>query len=179
MDKIKKRIVHEVVISSAIIAALAFGVVALGFFVRANAKSIQELRGVLYQKSLFLNSYTATQVIYRDKVEPYRAILYNIFPEKDKLVNFSSDLQSLARSTRVDFGFSFVGDEPAGDASFGSLHFSLNLKGTFSELYRFIESMEKFKYFIGIDSFVFVRNNRAAGAAEEIEATVRGRVYYR
>lgn len=104
----------------------------------------------------------------------YASFLENILPERDQLIRFPADLESIGRSHRVDFKAKF-GNEEKGDALRpGAVSFQASAQGAFDDFIAFLASLKKSRYFIDFQSFTL-----GGGSSGKFSITMNGRVFFR
>ena len=172
--KFTKSILFNIGVTLALILPLILTVVFLRSYINNSVTQIIDARQEIDKRINFLISLVTLSSDYNGFGRDYLTILKNIVPEQDKLLNLAQELETLAASLELEFGFSFLGENAPNPPEFGSLNFKLNVGAkNISKISSFIERLEDFRYLISVNS---VNINRGA---EKISAAINGRVYYR
>lgn len=127
----------------------------------ANADKIQSQKSELafrIQATQQLASLKADSA----KAEPLFQKLNSILPVKDDLINFGQSLIDLAKSEKVDLGFSFGGEVAPKDGTSGYIKFSLTGSGSYENFQKFLKDLEKVRYFIKLNSVDMTRQPGSA-----------------
>ena len=172
--KFTKSILFNIGVTLALILPLILTVIFLRSHIDNSVTQIIDARQEIDKRINFLISLVTLSADYNGFGRDYLTILKNIVPEQDKLLNLAQELETLAASLELEFGFSFLGENAPNPPEFGSLNFELNVGAkNISKISSFIERLEDFRYLISVNS---VNINRGA---EKISAAISGRVYYR
>lgn len=104
----------------------------------------------------------------------YTSFLENILPERDQLIRFPADLESIGRSHNVDFKAKFGNEEKGEALRPGAVSFQASAQGTFDDFTAFLASLKKSRYFIDFESFAL-----SGKTGNAFSITMSGRVFFR
>lgn len=168
----KKKIILNIGISLGIILLLG----AVLFFLKSNiqekTRQIQEARRELNLRS----QITETLDFLRRESEQarlYSTNLKNMFITKDKLVNFSQDLNILAQQNQIDLKLSFGVETPKTETGLGEINISITTDGSFENLIKFFQGLENSQYSVKLDKLDLTRKDDG-----NFKATLSGTVFY-
>ncbi len=174
MNHFRKNLTVEISIAVIVIAAFGAGILFFRAKIASSTEQIIKMRHDLSERNSSLQLYSALHSQYDSKAKNYLNVLYNIIPTRDQLIDLRQEFQSLAAKEKLDFGFAFFsGDEASARGETGIVKFDLNLKGDLDQLINFIQSLEKFRYLITLDSFTMNRQGST------IQMIIKGQVYFR
>lgn len=97
--------------------------------------------------------------------------LQNAIPSKDQLIGFSRFLESIAKTNKLNFNFSFQDEIAATENTPSTNNFVMTVSGTYENFLGFLKEAEASQYFIGFNSFEVV----AKGSV--FETVIKGRVF--
>lgn len=169
----KKGYIIELGISAALCVLLVGGLLFFSSSIKSLARKIESARQELGRRWGILVTVSELKSSYSKDVEGYVKVMESIVPEKDKLIDLPKEIQSLAARQNLEFGFAITGETPAAPPAFGAVHMNLNLKGKASDLLRFLETLQTFRYLTVIDTVSYSRES------EKVALIVRGKVFYR
>ncbi len=109
-----------------------------------------------------------------DKAQPLFKLLNATLPPKDELINFGQTLTQLAKSDKVDLGFTFGGEVAPKAGAPGYIPFSLTGSATYDSFQKFLKDVENSRYFVKMNSIDLVR----PGAGDIYNIVASGQVYY-
>ena len=173
MNHFRKKLIVELSITVAIIAALSGGIAFFGSNITKYSAETILLREQLAQRAAALQSLSVLKADYNSKAKNYLSVLYNIVPQKDQLINLSKELQSLTSQSKLNYGFSFIEEAAPTDRNLGWIKFRLNLSGGFEELLESVKALQGFHYLTALDNLSLNRQ----GANSQM--VVNGRVFFR
>ena len=157
-----------------VVGALGIGI----WFFEKNTKDfsdkVRQAQQDLISSSKAIGYLAELRKTSREKSKPYLNVLYNVIPQKEELINFSQDIQFIAESENLEFGFSFTGETPQSGGNLGSAKFSITIRGnSLQNTLNFIKRLEESRYLNKISD---ISVNRSGGA---IATTITGEVFYR
>jgi len=161
-------------VALALILPLLLAVIFLRSHINNSVTRVIDARQEIDKRINFLISLVTLSSDYNRFGRDYLTILKNVVPKQDKLLNLAQELETLAASLRLEFGFSFLGENVPNPPEFGSLNFKLNVgANNINKISSFIQRLENFRYLLSVNS---VSINRSG---EKINADISGQVYYR
>lgn len=86
-----------------------------------------------------------------DRAAKQQAILEKALPNKDQLIGFSKELEQLAKSNQLGFGFSFESETAGTETAPGKNNFTMTLGGSYPNVIRFLKATENSKYYITLN----------------------------
>ncbi len=172
MKPFHKKVTVKLSISLGIIAVLVLGIIFFGFRVDSLSEKVITTRQELGERSRSLQSLASLRSDYSTKGQSYLNVLYNVIPEKDELIDLSKNFQVIAQEGQLDYGFTFLGENPPIAENLGSVKFSLSLGGSLNELLSFLKNLENFRYLISLE-------NVSLNRADRMRMNIRGDVFYR
>jgi len=174
IKKFTKSTPFNIGVTITLILPLILAVIFLRSHINNSVTQIIDARQKIDERINFLISLVTLSSDYNRFGRDYLTILKNVVPRQDKLFNIAQELETLAASEGLEFGFSFLGENAPNPPEFGSLNFKLNIGAkNIGKISSFIQRLEGFRYLISVNS---VNINRGVG---KINATINGRVYYR
>ncbi len=179
---ITKKILIQAGIAVAIIIPLFLGSLYLRSIISKTTSRIVQSRKEFAQKSASLSTLVNLQSQYKNFGRDYLQVLYNIVPQKDDLINISSQFQRIAAEHNLGFGFSFSGEQEASQSQLGYISYSIRVTGSNDEeIKKFINDLNNFQYLNKVESLSMSKENIGEGDNQrsEIEATLKGKVYFR
>lgn len=151
MTEFKKQLLLKLGIGLAVVLILATLMFLLSFDISRRVRQIQNQRSEMVFRTQTIDALASLKSDFA-KAKPYFSFLENILPQKDQLITFSKDLETLARQNKIDLGFSFGSEAPSSETEPGSLSFTLTAAGTFSDLLGFFKDINKSRYFVNFIS---------------------------
>lgn len=173
MSDFSKRLTLQIAIAAGIVVVLSGGILYFGNKIATTAAQIIAARTDLADWNTSLQSYVAIKSQYTGQAGTDIAILNNVLPTEDQLIDLKKDFQFIAGGSNVTVDFSFAGERTTASPQIGALGISLNLQGDFSSLVGFIRKLEGFRYVLSIDSVTFSEQEKT------MTALVRGEVFFR
>ena len=147
----KKRLWITIAISGGGLLLLATFIIVLNYDINKRERAIMEQKQMLELRNQTIALLSSASNDLR-RIEPMLAMLENILPNKDQLINFPTELNKAAKGYGVDIGFTF-GPEKAGTPEGpGNIKFTMTLAGAFSDIVDFLRVIERHQYFIKLDS---------------------------
>lgn len=172
--KFTKSTLFNIGVTLALILPLFLAVIFLRSHIKNSVTQIIDARQEINRRINFLVSLVTLNSDYNRFGRNYLTVLKNVVPEQDKLLNLAQELETLAASLKLEFGFSFLGESEPNPPELGYLNFKLNIGAqNISKISSFIQRLEDFRYLISVNG---VSINRGS---EKINADIIGRVYYR
>lgn len=169
----KKKLTLNLLIAIGIISSLIGALVFFNNDLKKTSARVNNLNKDLISRSNDIRSVAELKSQYEKNAAPYLNVLYNVIPTKDELINFSKDIQNLASSKNLTFGFSFDGETNPSGAELGFVSFTVTVGGApVSEITDFIDKFQKFRYLVKLESFSITGENPA-------NAIMKGRVFFR
>lgn len=169
-----RKILLNFLISILIIGAL-LGILALfNLNLGKTSAKINSLSNNLFSRSSSIQGTSELKSQYNAYGESYLNVLYNVVPQKDELINFPKEIQTLASAFDLSLGFSYVGESAVTDEAPGSVSFQISVEGPeMASIIEFIKEFENFRYFTQLESFAVGPSNA------NIKANIRGKVFFR
>lgn len=165
MSNFHKKLVVEILIALAVIAALSVGIVIFWKNIGDYSTQIVSSRKQLVSWNESVQSFVAIRSQYNTKAEEYLNILHNVLPERDALLGLRKELQFLAAGDNISLNFSFAGNLKTLSPLIGSVLFNMNLQGDFEKLIEFIKKIDNFQYLISLDNFTVTRGVEVSNSA--------------
>lgn len=155
MTNFKKNLLINVVF---ILLILIFGIFLINYFSNLISTQVEEIvknrqNITLYTKSL---SNLAQLKEVAPQVEVYQQKLDLLLPSKDNLIDLSRWINNVAKSVGVAVNFSFMGGGAnATDKEAGYENFSINVRGSLSNIEKFFYNIERISpnFLLAIDDF--------------------------
>src|SRR3989344_5137483 len=142
----KKKIIMEFGVAAGVLLLLSAGIVFFSFSMNTFSKRLYEGRKELKVRSASVTRFAELERARREVGAPYLNVLYNFVPKKDELINFSREVQTLANSEGLEFGFSFIGENPASEDTLGSVRFTINVSGkSEANIRNLIKKLQEFR----------------------------------
>ena len=161
-------------VAAGVLLLLSAGIVFFSFSMNTFSKRLYEGRKELKTRSASVTRFAELERARREVGTPYLNVLYNFVPKKDELINFSREVQTLANSEGLEFGFSFIGENPASEDTLGSVRFALNVSGrSEANIRNLIKKLQEFRFLIKLEEFSI--SNIGDGA----RGSIRGQVFFR
>jgi Tfp pilus assembly protein PilO len=150
--------------------------VGLLFFLKTSlGNSVSEIakkQDLLTARSSSLKSLATLREQFQ-QANPYFSLLENILPPRDQLLNFSKELESLAKKSELDFGFTFGEEKVSSGKQPGYISFRLTLTGTYNEFDGFLKSVEASRYFVDFSNVDMTKKG------DTFSVIVNGKVFFR
>lgn len=167
-----KKLLLNLGITLAVIACLIVLLVIFNKNLESVSGKTRELNQEIITRSNSIQKISELQTAYNGTTGAYLNVLYNVIPQKDELINLSKEIQTVAASENLSFGFSFLGENPPSGDTLGYVSFSISLGGgSINSIVNFIKKMERFRYFVQLEDF--------SVGSEGGTTTIRGRVFFR
>jgi len=181
LEKIKSNeFLKQILKKSAILIAIF--IVLVGFLIILNKnieKKIQTVQFLRQNIQKLIYTSEAFSALARDSqiLTPYLESLRNLVPNRDRVIDFSQDISSLAKSYQLDLGFVFQTETIEAQSQF--VPFVMSLKGDFSNFVAFIDKLKTFPYFVDLDSFDLSGPpiDEIAKGSRSISANIKGKVF--
>lgn len=167
----KKKLLLNIGISLGIILILGVALFFLSSEIKNNAKEIQEVK----EKMVLRSQTTKSIALLRresEQVEPYLAKLDNILITKDKLVNFSQDLNAIAKQNKINFKISLGKEIPKTESKLGEINITMTINGTLDNLIKFLKDLENIQYFVKLNKLDFTKKGNG------FEGILNGVIFY-
>lgn len=142
----------------------------VGSDIFARASNIELQRKNLAARFMAIDSLIALRAG-SVRAEDLLPRMQNSLPSKDQLIGFSRFLESIARTNKLNFNFSFL-DEIAGSETAPSTNnFMMTLSGSYTDFLNFLKEAEASQYFIGFNSFEIVSKGPV------FETVIKGKIF--
>jgi len=171
--KFKKKLMINIIIAGSLIIVLMVLLILAAQDIKRRVAQIDSLRQELASRANALQSLATLKQDY-EKAKPYSARLQTLLPTKDEVVNFPQNLNNIARTNKVELGFSFGAEKSASSGEPASIAFSLTSSSLYSDFLNFLKAVEGSRYFIKWES---IDISRAEEQTQKFSALVSGRVY--
>ncbi len=170
----KKKIFMEFGIALGVLLVLAAGVIFFSVNMKTFGARLYEARKELKTRSVAVSRFAELERARREFGLPYLNVLYNFVPKKDELINFSREVQTLANSEGLEFGFSFIGENPASEETLGSVRFTINVSGrSEASIRNLIKKLQEFRFYIKLEQFSISSTENGS------RGSIRGEVFFR
>jgi hypothetical protein len=173
MEHFYRTLTIEVAIAVLVVAALLGGIVVFASRVNTSLDDITVARAELVKRWRSLNSLASLITDYNERAKGALAVMEQMVPIQDQIFNLNREFQALAAKGGVTAAFSFIEEKAPADGMLGSVRFTLSVTGELGSLFRFVKSVEQFKYLSAVDSVVV--ENSGKGSVVDIQ----GRVFFR
>ena len=174
MSHLRKKIFTELGIAAGILALLGAGVFFFSYNINTFAARLKENKKELQLRGSAIHRLAELERLEKRVALPYLTVLYNLIPKKDELINFSREAQGLASSEGLQFGFSFLGENPASPDTLGSVRFVINVSGeSQTNIQNMLQKLQNFRFLTRVDDFSI------SGGEGSSQATIRGQVFFR
>ncbi len=153
-------------------AVLVAGLMIVFYFknnIKQTAQAIKNTQQLINTKSKNLETLAYLRKDYNDFGMAYLNVLHNVLPKRDELFDVSQQLQDLAQTIKLGFGFSFVNEQAPNPPNPGFIQFRLNLNGDINQVSTYLKRLTQLHYFSSIDAITFQNNS----------ASVSGKLYFR
>ncbi len=140
---------------------------------KTTATKIQNQKSELIFRARATESLAALKID-SDKAESLFNILNGALPPKDRLINFGPNMIDLAKQNGISLGFSFGTEEPATADRSSYIRFAVTGNSTYGNLIRFLQDLERSRFFIKINSMDLTRQ----GGLDRFNFTADGQVFY-
>lgn len=142
-------------VNIAIVVLLAAGLSTLLIFIGRNiSKKTNQILTIRQELKSRLNAIQSLANL-RQQSEQARAnfnALQTLLPTKDDLVNIPKEFNELAKTNKIELGFSFGNETATTDSEPGFTAFNLTLSGSYDNLVKFLKALEKNRFSISFDS---------------------------
>lgn len=170
MSKLTKKFLIDLSIALALLLVLGTGVAFFSINLARSAEKLSESKKELETRSGAIQKFAELQKVEKQFGNSYLNVLYNYIPQKDELINFGREMQTLADSEGLEFGFSFLGEEPASNEMLGSVRFSVQIGGKSQvPILNFIKKLQNFRFLTKLEN-IGITNT---------EAIIKGQVFFR
>ena len=145
-------------------------VIWLGFDISRRALIIQEnkTKALSYSKTASVLSFLRSDF---EKAKTEKQFLENILPRQDELLNFSRDLNSLAKQNNLQLAFSFGSQKEGDQSSPGYINFNLIIAGALTNWLKFFDDLEKSRYLVSFSGVQILSNGK------EHQLNINGKVF--
>lgn len=174
MTPFRKKILLQGGIAAVAVIALSIGISISAGSLEVSGKEVISAREELSVRSGTLAALARLQSQYQKQAKDYIAVLNSVIPKEAELFNVSRDFQIIATQSGVKQTFAFTGETPAQDGDLGLVMFRVQAEGDLPNIQLFIQSLERFRYVMRIESFAVARTRDGANTA-----TLRGSMYFR
>ena len=170
MADFKQWVFRNSIISGTAVLAMAILLVLVGGDITGRVKDIKIKRQDLASRTFLIESLASLRAD-ASRADNLLGALKASLPPKDQLIGFSKTLEGFAKTNQLGFGFAFDSETVATESAPGSNSFTLTLKGSFSNLIRFLRAVESSKYFVDFSYFDVVQKGN------DFEIIIKGRVF--
>lgn len=174
-DVFNKKLITELAVTFAVLLVLIGGIFVFAGKMRTYGDEIAALRKELSERSKSLNAVAALRSEYETKVRDNMHVLTDAVPQKDELINLTKEFQFLSAKSGLESSFTFMGESPATETSFGNISFKLSVGGDFEKLMNFVSELNSFHYLSSFDSLSIARSPQE----DKSTLTTLGKVYFR
>jgi len=173
MSHFYKNLIVESLIFIIVVGALIGGLLFFRMRIAAATDQIFKVNQQLTERTIATQTFSLLKTQFSKKGQSYLNIMHNVVPLKDQLIDLRQEFQFLASKEGLSYSFAFAGEESAGSAYLGVVKFTLNLQGDLDKLFRFVKSLQSFRYLITLDGFTINRQGN------QIQMTIKGQVFFR
>lgn len=161
-------------ITVAMLAPLTAGFIFLRSYIIKTSEAIFATRKEIAEKTASLDTFVRLWNQNNKFGDKNFIILKNIVPEKDRLIDLSQQIQSLASKDNLGFGFSFQNEITPSPPKLGYIEFILNLNAqNIDQITSFINRLLNFRYLTTINKVSIKR------VGSGINGQITARTYYR
>lgn len=169
-NQFKTRLTLSLTIAVSAAVALLAATFWLRFDINKRAAAIREAK-----KELAFRFETAelTATLKKDfeTAKAQRVLLETLLPPQDKLINFSKEVNELAKKNKIDTNFSFGQEVAAAEQEPGYISFTITANATLADWLNFIESLERLSYFVNFNSFNLVADG------DQFRSIINGKIF--
>jgi len=183
LEKIKSNeFLKQLLVKSAILIAILIVLVGLLIVLNKNiekeSQTLQSLRQNIQNLTLTSEAFSALAKDSQN-LAPYFEPLKNLVPNRDKVIDFSQEIFSLAKLYQLDLGFVFQTETMGVQSQF--VPFVMSLKGNFSNFVTFIDKLKTLPYFVDLDTLDLTGPpiDEIAKGSQSISANIKGKVFMR
>ncbi|MDO8752205.1 MAG: hypothetical protein Q7J22_01445 [Candidatus Wolfebacteria bacterium] len=170
MSKLTKKFLVDLAIALILLALLGAGVAFFSINLARSAEKLSESKKELESRSGAVQELIELQRAEKQFGNSYLNVLYNYIPQKDELINFGREMQTLADSEGLEFGFSFLGENPASSETLGSVKFSIQIAGKSQiPILNFIKKLQNFRFHTKLENITI----------SNPEGIIKGQVFFR
>ncbi len=170
MSKLTKKFLIDLSIALTLLLVLGIGVTFFSINLARSTGKLSESKKELKTRSGTVQELAELQRVEKQFGNSYLNVLYNYIPQKDELINFGREMQTLADSEGLEFGFSFLGEDPASSETLGSVKFSVQIAGKSQiPILNFIKKLQNFRFLTKIENITI----------SNTEGVIKGQVFFR
>lgn len=173
MDHFYRKLSISGGIAVALVVVLLGGIVYFAGQVNASLDTIVTSRTELVKRWHSLNSLASLITDYNEDGKGALLVMEQMVPVQDQVFNLNREFQALAARGGVTAAFSFIEEKAPTNDTLGSVRFTLSITGGQGDLFRFVRSVEQFKYLSVVDSLSIENGPQHA------TANLQGRVFFR
>lgn len=161
----KSRLLIQIGASLGVVLAIILSIAFLGWDLGNRAKKVSESKAEREIRIEQLNSIAELRTN-KVKAEGYIEKLKKVFPDRDSLITFPSEINSRASKHNVASQFAF------GNESESSIQFSLVLQGNYDNISEFVQELEEEILFLDFESI------EIAGGGANYSCTLSGTIHF-
>jgi len=147
----KKKIIREAIILGCALTFFAALIIFLNSDVNKRAENILKYRRELETRNQTIALLSNSNADF-ERAKPMEAVLTNLLPSKDQLINFPRELERMGKEYAVQTGFTFGTEQPSSATEPGNIRYTLSVTGLYQDVADFVEAFEKHPYFTTLDS---------------------------
>ncbi len=147
MTDFRKELFLQLGIVSGVVLLLGGAILWLGSNISNRVMDLRNGREVMYSRKVAIESLKLLRSD-QEKAGMYQSIVENALPSKDQLIVFSKDLETLARSKHLGFGFTFGTEAPATPKDPGRTQFKITFSGAYVDIVDFLAAAKKNRYLV-------------------------------
>jgi len=167
----KKTLVINLAVMAVLVLLLVFLIAQTASDINKKTGALQEARNQTVGR-LQIAEAVATLKKEGEEAEEQLAYLESRLPIQEQLIEFTNDVNNLAKKRELDMGFVF-GQEVAGEETKPSyLSFTITARGTLANWLNFLKDLEGNRHFISFDSI------NLAGDEKSVQSLIKGKVFY-
>ncbi|MEE8131834.1 MAG: type 4a pilus biogenesis protein PilO [Candidatus Paceibacterota bacterium] len=167
----KKKLLLNIGISLGIILILGAALFFLNSKIKDEVKQIQKVKEKLTLRSQ-TTEFIALLRRESEQVEPYLDDLDNMIITKDKLVNLSQDLSTIAMQNQVNLKLSIGKETPKTESELGEINITITIDGAFDNLIKFLKDLENSRYFVKLNKLDFTKKGN------DFKGILNGVIFY-
>jgi len=172
MPDFRKWLTLNLSIAGGIVVVGIAGLAALGFDISRRADAISGKRQQITDRARSIESLALLKSD-AGKAGPYESQVDNALPAKDQLISFSAEITSMAKSRKLDFGFSFGAETASVGTEPGHTDFRAIISGPYEDTLALLRDIKKTRYLVKFNDLQVNENGAIS------QATLNGQVFFR
>lgn len=165
-----KQLLAIICFAAAVALVFLVGLIYLSFDISDNVEKIAGLRSDLTYNSQITHSLSQLRADF-NSVQPYLNTLDRILSNRDQLIKFGSDVNTLAAQNAVNITSSFS-SESKNIGGLSSIDEKMTAEGSFENFIDYLEALENSRYSVKFNVIDFYRNG------DRVKTEMSGRVFY-